>query len=182
MRITAVTVLGVAVALSIAWMGAACRTAPPRESPTATTAPPPTATSGTPSTATTATTPDAAVLAAYARYWDVYSDALLKLDERRLEEVMTAARLERALEELRTLRAQGRAVQIVVSRQPFVAAVDETRAVVIDQYRNESYLVDTTTKQPIGERGEPQTIQDTFTLMRVGGIWKVSDSTRQAGR
>jgi hypothetical protein len=126
--------------------------------------------------------PEQQVLAAYARYWDVYSRGILELDPSHFEEVMTGPRLERARGEIDALRAQHHAVRIVVTNHPIVAAVNLGQAVVLDEYTNQSVVIDSSTGQPIGDPGQPQTIRDSFTLMLVGGIWKVSDVLRQAGR
>ena len=151
--------------------------------PTATTSnPTTTVTSSATSTPTAAAlSADQQVLAAYRRYWDVYTDALYTLDSSQLEQVMAGPRLARALDEIESLRRQGRAVRIVVRNDPLVAAVQTTEAVVIDQYQNESFVVDARTKEPVGGRGPAQSIRDTFTLTRVDGVWKVVDSIRQAG-
>ena len=136
-----------------------------------------------PTTAPAAPTPTRSiedeVLAAYTRYWEVYGDALSRLDGTRLPEVMTGPRLQRALDEIERLRADGQAVRIVVDNDPLVAAISGDEATVVDQYENSSYLIDATTKEPVGERGEPNTLRDTFTLVREDGAWKVRDSLRQ---
>lgn len=130
--------------------------------------------------APTARSAEQEVLDAYAKYWTTYSDALFALDDRLLPDVMVGARLDRAREEIRTLRAQQQAVRIVVKNAPVVTSVQTDTAVVMDVYENSSYLIDAVTKQPVSGTGTPNTLRDAITLERVGGVWKVRDAIRQA--
>lgn len=109
----------------------------------------------------------------------MYADAMLRLDGAQLHDVMTGPRLERALDEIETLRANGQAVRIVVESDPFVADISGDEAAIIDEYENSSYLIDPVTKEPVTDRGEPNTLRDTFTLVREDDVWKVRDSVRQ---
>lgn len=151
----------------------------PAGTPTVTpTAPQAASPTSSPVTTPTVATEDE-VLAAYAYYWDVYAEALFDVDPSRLSEVMTGARLQRALDEIERLKDDGQAVRIVVDNDPLVVSVGGGEAVVADVYENSSYLVDATTKEPVGDRGEPNTLRDTFTLVLEDGLWKVRDSLRQ---
>ena len=174
-----VVILAFAVVGLVA-LGAGCRDGdgPPTATATVTVVPTTTATIA----ATAAPTPsiEDEVLAAYARYWDVYADALLRLDSTRLSEVMTGPRLERAVEEIRALEAQGQAVRIIVQTDPLVATVAGDEARVVDEYVNSSYLIDAISKEAVGDREEPNTLRDTFSLVRENGSWRVRDSLRQA--
>jgi len=131
-------------------------------------------------TASATQSPEAEVLAAYGRYWTVYADAMLRLDESRLPEVMTGPRLDRARQEIRDLAAQGHAVRIVVENEPVVGTISSSQAILLDVYRNASFLVDATTKQPVAGTGTPSVLKDAVTLVRVGDAWKVRDAIRQA--
>ncbi len=123
--------------------------------------------------------PEKDVLNAYVRYWKVYTEALFGLDESHLQEVMTGPRLDRAIQEIRALSAQGRAVRIVVENDPAAASIVGDVAQVIDVYKNASYQIDAVTKQPVAGTGTPNVLRDTVTLERVGGVWKVRDAVRQ---
>ena len=124
-----------------------------------------------------------AVLQAYLYYWQVYSEALNSLDTTRLSEVMTGPRLERALTEIDDLRAQNRAVKIVVENQPVVVQVSNDQAVVLDSYENRSYLIDPVTKEPLSQPpGTAETIRDRVTLTRVEGAWRVLDTVREVSQ
>ena len=134
-------------------------------------------------TATAEATPtpslEEAIIEAYLRYWDVYGEGLYDLDTSHLSEVMTGPRLERALDEVENLREEGRAVKIVVENHPVVVQVEGDRAVVFDEYENQSHFIDPTTKEPVGEPGAGEVIRDTVTLTRSGQTWKVLDSVRE---
>jgi len=142
--------------------------------------------SPTPSPAVTATaeatqtpTVEEVVIEAYLRYWEVYGEGVFDLDTSRLGEVMTGSRLERAVDEIESLRQDGRAVKIVVENRPVVVQVKGDQAVVFDEYENQSYLIDPETKEPIGDPGTGEVIRDTVTLTRSGQTWKVLDSVRE---
>lgn len=174
------------VALAIAALAivlfAACggddEATPATVTPTAT--PTPSLTSSPTATATQTPSVEDEVTAAYLAYWDVYADALRRLDGSQLHEVMTGPRLERALSEIESLRTQGQAVRIIVENDPLIAGVSGDEAVIIDEYVNSSYLIDPLTQEPVADRGEPNTLRDTVTLVRENDVWKVRDSVRQA--
>ena len=137
------------------------------------------------STSTLVPTPatvEEGVLGAYLRYWETYGDALYNLDTTRLAEVMTGPRLDRALNEIQSLKQQGRAVKISVRNRPVVAKVDGDTAVVVDKYENSSYFVNPTTKEATTQPPSGETIQDSVTLTRVGNNWKVLDTVREVGQ
>ena len=119
------------------------------------------------------------LLAAHARYWELYAEALLALDASRLPEVMTGARLERAREEIARLRAAGHAVRLDVESEPVVGMLRGGEAVVIDRYRNQSYLVDAESLRPVSARGVATTVHASFSLVREEGRWKVAESHRR---
>ena len=123
--------------------------------------------------------PERELLDAYARYWEFYSEALLSLDGSRLGEVMTGPRLERAREEIARLRAAGHAVRVDVESAPIVGMLRGEEAVIVDRYRNQSYLVDATSGRPVAARGVANTVHATVSLLREEGSWKVRDSRRE---
>lgn len=124
--------------------------------------------------------PEAEVLAAYAKHWEVYTEALRNRDDSRLDEVMTGPRLQRGLQEVSDLRAEGRAIQLVVQPNPVVLEISEDFALVSDEYENNSYYIDPVTKQPVGATPVgSETLRDLTTLQRVNGVWKVSDGVRE---
>lgn len=120
------------------------------------------------------------VLAAYADYWEVYAQALRDRDASRLDEVMTGARLDRAIAEVEDLRNQGQAVALVVSSRPVVVGIERDHAFVLDEYENQTHLIDPESKSPLKPTPIPgATLRDRVTLQRVGETWKVMETVRQ---
>ncbi len=124
--------------------------------------------------------PEDEVLAAYADYWEVYAAALRDRDSSHLAEVMTGPRLDRGLQEVAALEAQGRAIALMVESDPVVlrcAAIKHTSRTVPEQqllHRPRG------TKQPVGATPTaPETLKDTVTMQRVDGVWKVRDGVRE---
>ncbi|HMS71559.1 MAG TPA: hypothetical protein PKB03_00860 [Baekduia sp.] len=173
--------LGITGSLLVAALAAACGgdDADPTPTTIATGADPsPTATIAAQPTSTP--DPDAEVLAAYAKYWEVYIEALRNRDDSRLDEVMTGPRLERGLQEIADLHAQGRAVQLVVENSPVLLEIRGDLALISDEYENNSYYIDPVTKQPVGATPVgSETLKDVITLQRVDGVWKVRDGVRE---
>ncbi|MCK6565215.1 MAG: hypothetical protein L6Q80_10745 [Dehalococcoidia bacterium] len=127
--------------------------------------------------------PEAEVLAAYERYWDVYAEALRDRDDSRLDEVMTGPRLDRAVAEIQDLRNQDYAVALVVNSRPVVVAIQDDEAMLMDAYENQSYRIDPETKAPLQPTPAPgPTQRDRVTLQRVGGAWKVVETVRQVSQ
>lgn len=136
-----------------------------------------TATSVTP---TVTPSPEDEVLDAYANYWVVYAAALRDRDSSHLADVMTGPRLDRALTEVETLETQGQAVQIVVNSRPVIVSIEGDRALVMDEYENQSHLIDPTSKQPLQPTPAPgPTLRDRVTLQRSDSGWKVLETVRQ---
>jgi len=120
------------------------------------------------------------VLDAYANYWSVYAAALRDRDSSHLAEVMTGPRLDRGLQEVADLEAQGRAIALMVESDPVVLEVRGDQALIADEYQNNSYYIDPETKQPVGATpSAPETLKDTVTMERVDGVWKVRDGVRE---
>ena len=127
--------------------------------------------------------PDAEVLAAYERYWEVYAEALRNRDDSRLEEVMTGPRLERAVAEVEDLRGQDYAVALVVNSRPVVVAIQGDEAMLMDTYENQSHRIDPDTKAPLQPTPAPgPTLRDRVTLQLVDGTWKVVETVRQVSQ
>lgn len=147
------------------------------ESPT-----PATTRTATPAASPTATPSiDQEVSEAYLRYWEVYAEAVLDLDETKLPGVMTGPQLERTRQEIESLRQRGRAAKIVVEHDFFIAELDPVAgtATVRDEYANRSYEVDAQTKEMVGQAAPGTVLTDTYFLVKEGGAWKVRDGIRQ---
>ena len=93
---------------------------------------------------------------------------------------MTGPRLDRGLQEVADLAAQGRAIALMVESNPVVLEVRGDQALIADEYQNNSYYIDPETKQPVGATpSAPETLKDTVTMQRVDGVWKVRDGVRE---
>jgi hypothetical protein len=122
----------------------------------------------------------AVVVAAYLHYWDVYSDALLTLDSSHLADVADGDELKRAQGYVGQLKAGNQALKIDVNHQYEVSSVTTDTATLEDQIVNRSYLIDSSTKRPLGspESATPETISCRFQLEN--GVWKVTSVIKVA--
>ena len=119
------------------------------------------------------------VAAAYQHYWQVYSDALLRLDTSQLSEVATGDELQRIQAEVDGIRKKNEAVRVSAEHNYFVFNVTPTQANVYDEVHDRSFTVDPVTKQP-GQGPQGMNVEkDTYFLSKVDGVWKVTKSTRQ---
>jgi hypothetical protein len=130
---------------------AAPTTQPQRPTPAATQPPTSVASVSAPSTNATAAptvSPElvAEVSAAYLRYFQVSSDALLNLDPSPLDAVATGEALIGLQSEIEQDRAAGRAIRTEVTHNFTVVSATDTEAQVADDYRDSSVFVDPATK------------------------------------
>lgn len=171
----------VAVGIVCAVVLAACGGGSARPSPTPTAEATVTATA-TALTATATPSRDAIVAEvsqAYLAYWDAYADAVLHLDITRVERFASGAELEGIREEIETLRADGVAARIRVEHDFDVISVNESSAVIVDEYVNNSFVVDAKTLAPEEADGPGDVIKDTILLERVDGRWVVTRGARE---
>lgn len=121
-----------------------------------------------------------AVLAAYRRYWELYSQAVLNLDPALVEGAAMGEELEGIRSEIGDLRVRGRAIRVDVQLNPIVVEVRDDAAIVYDEFVNRSFTVDATTKEPRQASGSGEVVRDIYYLHRMGdGVWKVTQSERQ---
>ena len=121
----------------------------------------------------------AEVSAAYLAYWDAYADAVLHLDIRRVERFAAGAELEGIRTEIEALRADGIAARIRVEHDFDVISVTESSAVIVDEYVNNSFVVDAKTLLPENADGLGDVFKDTVLLERVDGRWVVTRGARE---
>jgi hypothetical protein len=149
------------------------------------TAAPPTTgtpTSTSPEAPTTQTTlsPKAEVRAAYLRQWEVYADAVRRLDAGKLDEVFAGRALQTVRAEVQRRRRQGRPAAVKVEHHIIsITLVNPTTAVVVDRYRNHSVRLDPATGKP-AEPDPNEVIEESYAMKLVGGAWKVTDITRRS--
>jgi len=138
-------------------------------------------------TMTTAGTPNSSALdepirQAYLHYWDVYAEAMSTLDTSHLSEVAAGDRLQEAIAEVTDLKAQGRAAKIEVEHHLLIFNVTESTASVHDEYINNSYAIDPTSKSPLGTPGVGERLVDTYSLQKIDGSWKVIRGLRESSQ
>jgi hypothetical protein len=90
----------------------------------------------------------AELLAAYNRSWQVYADALRRLDPSRLGSAFAGSALRAAQQEVATQKANNQPVRIEVEHHPRVLLVTATDGVVADEGVNHSVVLDPATGKP----------------------------------
>ena len=121
------------------------------------------------------------VTAAYEHYWQVYSDAMYRLDASQVSQVASGEELKEIQDEVNSFRQRNKAVHVLVEHHYFVFDITATQAKVYDEVHNKSFLIDPVTKQPPSGPDQTDIEKDTFFFSKADGIWKVTDSTRQRG-
>jgi hypothetical protein len=139
--------------------------------------PPSTITAGTSTAAAPSTTPTtvsakAELLAAYNRSWDVYADALRRLDPSQLPTVFAGNALKLAQQEVADHKANGQPSLVRVTHRARVLLVTVTAGVVRDHYTNHSVLIDPATGKPT-EPDPNEVVYQRQSLKRGNGVWKV---------
>lgn len=160
-------------------LGSACAGGGDEPTPSAT-VPTPTATaSPAPPTATPTPPVEQEVIEAYLMFWDLYAEAVLKLDASVIEGAVSPEEFERVKNDVADLEAQGLAARVVMEHNPVVIEVTGTSAILLDEMTNNSFYVDPETLQPPEAEGSGETVTETFFLERVDGQWIVIRSVRQ---
>jgi hypothetical protein len=122
----------------------------------------------------TPTDPKVAVERGYLHAWDVWADALLRLDPSKLSEAMTGNALARVTSQVETQRHKDQPVRIRAEHDYRIVMVDAATFSVDDNYINHSVRLDPKTMQPI-EKNPNQHVHESFTMRLVSGIWKLAD-------
>ena len=140
--------------------------------------PPPTTVAAAPSTTrapsrtSTTLSAKAELLAAYNRSWDIYADALRRLDTSELSTAFASHALRLARQEVAEHKAQGKASLVRVTHRARVLLVTATDGVVQDNYTNHSVLIDPVTGVPL-EPDPNEVVYQRQSLRRINGSWKV---------
>lgn len=111
---------------------------------------------------------------AYLNAWDVWADALLRLDTSRLPDVLTGNALETIATQVERQRDRNQPVRVSVEHDYKITLASETRASVDDNYVNHNVRLDPETMEPI-EEDPNERVRLTFTMTPVGGTWKISE-------
>ena len=141
--------------------GASSSTTTPRTAPSSTT---------TTTAAAAPVTIERRVEEAYLRSWDVYTDAMLRLDPSRLEEVYSGDALDLRQDEI---AAAPNPVQVEVEHDYEIAVVGPDTALVFETYRNHSVYLDATTRQPI-EPDPNNVLKREYVLHEEPAGWRVT--------
>lgn len=110
---------------------------------------------------------------AYLRYWDVYADALLRLDASRLDEVLSKEALENHRQQVDELRRKNQPARVSVEHDYVITLVNDTTASVEDNYMSHTVALDPETKEPV-EKDPNTRVRRSYTLEKVNGVWKVT--------
>ena len=176
---------GRTLALVAALLCAACADEPANDAPSATVAAEPASSSTTttevPTTTTTSApsseapngTAEHEVEAAYLRSWDVYADAMLRLDPSRLGEVYSGPALETRLGEVERLARLGSPARMEVEHDYEVVVITPNDGFVFERYVNHSVLLDRTTMRPI-EPDPNEVVEREYVLRREASGWRVA--------
>ncbi|MBW8825283.1 MAG: hypothetical protein JF603_02875 [Acidobacteria bacterium] len=123
-------------------------------------------------TVTTLSPVEREVEAAYLKSWDVYADAMLRLDTSRLSAVFDGAALRVKTAEVNDLRSAGHRGRMFVEHHVYGLEAGSGSAELHDDYLNHSVTLDATTREPT-EPDPNQRIRRLYRLHQSGGVWKV---------
>jgi len=159
-----------------------CSGSTPSDAPSATVAAG-TVTTGTTSRATSTTevlpvdappgTVEEAVEDAYLHSWEVYADAMLRLDPSRLDEVYAGGALETREQEVANLAKLRTPALMRVEHDYEIVVLNAHDALVLETYINHSVLLDGTTMEPV-EPDPRNTLKREYVLTRTPSGWRVS--------
>jgi hypothetical protein len=161
--------LGVTLALALlASCGGSERTTPPLT----TVAAAPSTTAAAPSTTSTTLSAKAELLAAHNRSWEIYADALRRLDPSQLSTAFAGNALKAVRAEVATQKARQQPVRINVEHDPKVLLVNATDGLVADEGINHSVVLDPATGQP-AEHDPDEPFRERRSFKHLDGVWKV---------
>ena len=161
------------IVITGALLGAACSaSASEAAEPTTTTSKAPTTTS-----TTEPLTVEEQVEQAYLASWDDYATAMGERETEHLSATHAGRALELVESEVADLKRDGHAADIDVEHNYAITIVDESTAVVVDEYVNHMILIDPDTGEP-READPNNTVLYVFTLELMEGAWKLTDILR----
>jgi len=132
----------------------------------------PTTTAVQPTRPPTTLSPRGELLAAYRRSWQVYGDALRRLDPSRLSSVFAGTQLRDIQDEVADQKAKHQPVRVSVELHPRVLLVNATDGVVDDTYINHMVILDPSSGKP-AEPDPNEPVHVHYSFKRIGGTWKV---------
>jgi hypothetical protein len=111
---------------------------------------------------------------AYLEAWDVWADALLRLDSSRLPEAFTGRALQVVIGQVNEQRRKDEPVQIRAEHNYTITLIDARTASVEDRYINHNVRLDPETLEPV-EPDQETRVRRSFTLRLVGSTWKIAE-------
>jgi len=169
--------LGVTLALALlAGCGGNAESTPPNTTISAA----PSTTAAAPSTTSTTRSAKAELLAAYNRSWEIYADALRRLDPSQLSTAFAGNALKAVRAEVATQKARRQPVRINVEHHPKVLLVNATDGVVADEGINHSVVLDPATGQP-AEQDPEEPFRERRSFRHLDGAWKVVEVIEETG-
>jgi hypothetical protein len=127
-----------------------------------------------PPTTSTQADPRAQVEQAYLHAWDVWADALLKLDVSGLSESFTGRALKVLTDQVMKQKHMDQPVRISAEHNYTITIIDPQTASVEDRYINHNVRLDPDTLEPI-EPDQESDVRTSFTLRLVGSTWKIAE-------
>jgi hypothetical protein len=127
-----------------------------------------------PATTSTPTDPRAQVEQAYLHAWDVWADALVKLDASGLSESFTGRALKVLTDQVMKQKRLDQPVRISAEHNYTITIIDPQTASVEDRYINHNVRLDPDTLEPI-EPDQETHVRTSFTLRLVGSTWKIAE-------
>lgn len=115
------------------------------------------------------------IVEAYLHYWEVRIQAYYDLDASLLPQVLSGPKLLREQEQMQEFREQGKAVKVDVEHHLLLVEVAPDRALVYDEYFNQSVFIDSATKEELPTKEPPGTEKVSYEMRKIDGIWKVVD-------
>lgn len=110
---------------------------------------------------------------AYLKSWDVYADAVLRLDASRLTDSFVDPILSTTRREVDRRTQQQRPSRVSLEHRIRITSIRSSTAELFDDEINHSVLLDPQTREP-KEADPNERNTDRVTLQKVGGVWKVA--------
>lgn len=116
---------------------------------------------------------------AYWHFLDVYSDAVLKMDSRRLSDVLDGDALRWTSNEIDAVRQGGYPAKVIEDDRILrFIQVTTASATVEDTYINRSVFLNAQTGQPYPRQGADLRVRQVYEFRRFGTSWKIVTGSR----
>jgi hypothetical protein len=117
---------------------------------------------------------------AYARYWEVLTEAYATGDTSRLDEVLFGDLLEQTIQDIQANKARGRGVAMhIETKELLVATRGQTDFSMQHVYTDSSVWIDLKTGRALPRETPPDTLQQNTFFAKLDGGWKVVATNKQ---